>query len=108
MVLTGEVLDRFQKYKKECDLSNIHYGKDAIEHDWGITEEHDHSFYFFIPEYEPKYLSGIVVTSLAGHFIKVSMTFFDDPVYRIFSGEFTTELLNLVRRSKSAGMAPKE
>ena len=29
--LSGEVLERFQKYKKECDLSNIHYGKDAIE-----------------------------------------------------------------------------
>ena len=84
------------------------YGKDAIEHDWGITEEHDHSFYFFIPEYKPKYLSGIVVTSLAGYFIKVRMTFFDDPVYRIFSGEFATELLNLVRRTNFAGMAPKE
>ena len=29
--LGGEVLKRFQKYKEECDLSNIHYGKDAIE-----------------------------------------------------------------------------
>ena len=31
MVLTGEVLDRFQKYKKECKLTNVRYGKKAIE-----------------------------------------------------------------------------
>ena len=29
--LRGNVLDRFLNYKKECKLSNIHYGKKAIE-----------------------------------------------------------------------------
>ena len=31
MRLQGRVLERFQKYKKECKLTNIHYGKKAIE-----------------------------------------------------------------------------
>ena len=29
--LHGRVLEIFQKYKKECKLSKIRYGKDAIE-----------------------------------------------------------------------------
>ena len=31
MKLQGKVLEKFQKYKKECKLTNIHYGKKAIE-----------------------------------------------------------------------------
>ena len=31
MRLQGRVLERFQKYKKECKLTDIHYGKKAIE-----------------------------------------------------------------------------
>ena len=80
--------------------------KDAIEHDWGITEKPDHSFYFFIPKHEPNYLSGTVITSLAGHFIKVRMTFLDDLKFREFSLSFMNELLSLVHGSNSGSSKP--
>ena len=75
------------------------HGSDAIEHDWGITTLDDYSYYFFKPKYDPNSLSGIMVTMAKGHFIKVRMTFHDEPTLREISRSFFVEILNLIRGS---------
>jgi hypothetical protein len=78
------------------------YGREAIEHDWDIVEGRDHAFYTFIPKNDPKNISGIMVTNVKEHFVKVRFTHFDEGFMREIAGDFLDSVLDVLRKTKAS------
>jgi len=76
--------------------------------DWGVRKEHDSLLSFFVPKEDEAALSGIVLTQRNGHFVKLRLTFTDEPLTREAAQDFVAHVLAMLSPGGEGAGAPAQ